>query len=291
MFSGYLMAATYTLNSVHGFHGWQWLFIINTVISLPISIASFFFMPDVPEITKAWWLTEAEIALAKKRMELEGRAPRGKYSKAKLKKIFSSWHIYALCLLYIFFNNGSGYGGQPVFALWLKSKGYSITAINSYPTISAAMAVIFTFIYAWTSDTIFKGARWPPMLFAGTVNIILFSSLAAWNVPDGWKWFCFLFGSISGGISGLTFAWAHEICSEDNEERALVTGAMNEMAYVFQAWLPMVAWQATDAPYYRKGFITVTFFAAGMIGTAFLIRFLHAREKAEKAKAREAAPA
>jgi len=291
MFSGYLMAATYNLNSVHGFHGWQWLFIINTVISLPISIASFFFMPDVPEITKAWWLTESEIALAKKRMELEGRATRGKYTKAKLKKIFSSWHIYALCLLYIFFNNGSGYGGQPVFALWLKSKGYSITAINSYPTISAALAVVFTFIYAWTSDTIFKGARWPPMIFAGTVNIILFSSLAAWNVPDGWKWFCFLFGSISGGISGLTFAWAHEICSEDNEERALVTGAMNEMAYVFQAWLPMVAWQATDAPYYRKGFITVTFFAAGMIGTAFLIRFLHAREKAEKIKAREAAPA
>ncbi|KXJ96475.1 pantothenate transporter liz1 [Microdochium bolleyi] len=287
MFSGYLMAATYNLDTVHGYKGWQWLFIINTVISLPIALASFFFMPDVPEITKAWWLTEAEIELAKKRMALEGRATRGKYTKAKFKKIFSSWHIYALCALYIFFNNGAGYGGQPAFQLWLKSKGYSIAAVNSYPTIAAALAVVFTFIYAWTSDTVFKGARWPPMVFAGTVNIILFSSLAAWDVPDGWKWFCYLFGNISGGISGLTFAWAHEICSDDNEERALVTGAMNEMAYVFQAWLPLVVWQATDGPRYRKGFITVTVFGAALITTALTIRYLFAKEKAAKAKARE----
>lgn len=33
MFSGYLMTATYRLDSVQGFEGWQWLFIINFVIS------------------------------------------------------------------------------------------------------------------------------------------------------------------------------------------------------------------------------------------------------------------
>jgi MFS transporter, ACS family, pantothenate transporter len=40
-----------------------------------------------------------------------------------------------------------------------------------------------------------------------------------------------------GGISGLTFAWAHKISSDDNEERStLVTDAMNQVARVFQAW-------------------------------------------------------
>jgi hypothetical protein len=34
-------------------------------------------------------------------MELEGRKPRGPYTKAKLKKIFTSWHIYFLTLLYM----------------------------------------------------------------------------------------------------------------------------------------------------------------------------------------------
>lgn len=285
MFSGYLMAATYNLNNVGGYKGWQWLFIVNTIISLPIAIAGFFFMPDVPEITRAFWLSKDEIVLAKKRMELEGRATRGTYNVAKFKKIFSSWHIYALPLLYIFFNNGTGYGGQPAFALWLKAQGYGVTAINTYPTIASAIAVIFTFIYAWSSDSVFRGARWPPILFSGVANIIIFSSLAAWDIPTGWKWACFILGNIGSGISGLTFAWAHEICSDDNEERALVTATMNEMAYVFQAWLPLVIWPAVEAPNYRKGFITMVFIAVAMIVTAFVIRFLHHRDKARKAKA------
>ncbi|KAL7625216.1 hypothetical protein AAE478_004431 [Parahypoxylon ruwenzoriense] len=284
MFSGYLMAAVYTLNGTNGFRGWQWLFIINTTISLPIAIAGFFFFPDVPEITRSWWLTKDEITLAKKRMQLEGRANRGSYTKAKFRKIFSSWHIYALIMLYIFFNNGSGYGSQPAFALWLKQQGYSIAAINSYPTIASAMAVVFTYIYAWTSDSLFKGARWPPMVFSGVVNIIINTSLAVWDIPVGWKWVCYLFGSIGGGISGLTFAWAHEICSDDNEERALVVASMNEMAYVVQAWLPLLIWQQIEGPQYRKGFITMVFIASGLIVTSLTIRFLHHRELGRKAR-------
>ncbi|XXG99907.1 hypothetical protein Hte_006248 [Hypoxylon texense] len=284
MFSGYLMAGVYTLGGTNGFKGWQWLFIINTAISLPVAISGFFFFPDVPEITRAWWLTKDEIELAKKRMQFEGRANRGSYTKAKFRKIFTSWHIYALTLLYIFFNNGVGYGGQPAFALWLKQEGYSVAAINSYPTIASAIAVIFTYIYAWTSDTIFKGARWPPMVFSGTVNIIVNTSLAVWRIPTGWQWFCYLIGSIGGGISGLTFAWAHEICSDDNEERALVVATMNEMAYVMQSWLPLLIWQQVDGPQYHKGFITMVFIAAGLIVTSLTIRVLHHRERARKAQ-------
>ncbi|KAH8166703.1 hypothetical protein CIB48_g1551 [Xylaria polymorpha] len=282
MFSGYLISAVYKLEGVGGFHGWQWLFIVNTVISLPIAISGFFLFPDVPEITKAWWLTKEDIAMANKRMELEGRAKRGKYTKAKFKKIFSSWHIYALVLLYIFFNNGGGYGGQPAFSLWLKSEGYDITAINTYPTIASAVAVVFTYIYAWSSDTIFQGARWPPMVFAGAVNIATNTSLAVWDIPRGWKWGSYILGGISGGISGLTFAWAHEICGDDNEERAFVTASMNELAYVVQAWLPLIIWQQVDSPQYHKGFVTMVFIAAGLIVTAFTIRFLHHRELSKK---------
>lgn len=39
--------------------------------------------------------------LAQKRMQLEGRQNRQPYTKAKLKKIFGSWHIYMLTLVYM----------------------------------------------------------------------------------------------------------------------------------------------------------------------------------------------
>lgn len=34
------------------------LFIIDGVISLPIAIAGFFVLPDVPEISKAWYFSK-----------------------------------------------------------------------------------------------------------------------------------------------------------------------------------------------------------------------------------------
>ncbi|KAM5342153.1 hypothetical protein ACJ41O_015184 [Fusarium nematophilum] len=285
MFSGYLMASVYNLDGVHGFKGWQWLFIIDCVISLPIAVAGFFFFPDLPEITKAWYLSKDDIALAQRRMELEGRANRAPFTVEKIKRIFSSWHIYLLTLLYILFNNGCGILAQPAFQIWLKNEGYSIKDVNTYPTITSAVAVVTTLIYAWTSDTIFRGGRWQPIVFSGALLTVLSASLTAWNIPDGWKWACFILVGFGGGISGLTFAWAHEICSDDNEERALVTGSMNEFAYVFQAFLPLLIWKATEAPHYPKGYPTMIALAIAMAGTAMLIRHLHKREQAAKKRA------
>jgi hypothetical protein len=73
--------------------------------------------------------------------------------------------------------------------------------------------------------------------------------------------------------------WAHEICTYDNEERAIVIASMNEMAYVVQTWLPLIVWQQVEAPEYRKGFITVSFLSASLIVTALTIRVLYARER------------
>lgn len=50
---------------------------------------------------------------------------------------------------------------------------------------------------------------------------------------------CYIMMGCGGGLSGICYAWAHEITTDDTEERALVGGSMNEMAYVVQAWLRM----------------------------------------------------
>ncbi|KAJ5195711.1 hypothetical protein N7449_006190 [Penicillium cf. viridicatum] len=284
MFSGYLMDAVYHLGGRGGFKGWQWLFIIDGVISLPVAISGFFILPDVPEISNPWYLSKKEVNLAQTRMKLEGRQNREPYTKSKLKKIFTSWHIYLLTLLYICFNNGAA-GSQPIFQQFLKhSKDpvYSISQINSLPTTTPAVQVVTTLAYAWISDTILNGSRWPPVIFGACVNIISYVSLAVWDIPIGWKWTCYIISGAGYGLSGLLMAWAHEICSEDNEERSLVIGSMNEMAYVFQAWLPLVVWQQVDGPEYQKGFITVTVLSVILIISTFVVRFLHKREKLRK---------
>lgn len=77
-------------------------------------------------------------------MQLEGRQQRGPFTKAKFKKIFSSWHIYLLTLLYVcvlepqqiaaslantysrLFNNGA-VGGQPVFQQYVNYRHHFLS--------------------------------------------------------------------------------------------------------------------------------------------------------------------
>lgn len=59
-------------------------------------------------------------------------------------------------------------------------------------------------------------------------------------------------------------------------------GSMNEMAYVFQAWLPLLVWQQVDAPEYRKGFITVACISLALVIITFVIRRLHHLENGRR---------
>ncbi|KAL2838973.1 major facilitator superfamily domain-containing protein [Aspergillus pseudoustus] len=270
MFSGYLMTGMIGLDGKHGFKGWQWLFIMDGVISLPIAVASIFLIPDSPENTRAWYFNENDKKIALQRMELEGRGKPSPYTKAKIIKILKSWHIYLLPLIYVV---------QAVFALWLKAMGtYSVAQINNYPTITSAVQIIATLVYAWVSDSVLGGKRHPLVIFSGIFSLILYISMAVWDIAEGWKWACFVLMGQSIALSPMIFTWANEICSDDAEERAIVVAATNDFAYVINAWLPLIIWKQVDAPVFRKGYITAACMAVGLIAVASIIPALIRRD-------------
>jgi MFS family permease len=106
MFSGYLQAGVYKgMNGLHGLPGWKWLFIMDGIISLVVAIAGLWLIPDLPENSRAFYLSKDQIALAVKRMDDVGRAPRSKLGWSAFKRIFGRWHVYFLTVLYIIFIN------------------------------------------------------------------------------------------------------------------------------------------------------------------------------------------
>lgn len=61
------------MRGVHGMAGWQWLFLIEGLITLAIGIASFFLMPASATETKTWfrpkgWFTEREVGIVVNRV-------------------------------------------------------------------------------------------------------------------------------------------------------------------------------------------------------------------------------
>lgn len=142
MFSGYLQAAVYKgLNDVGGKAGWQWLFIMDGIISFPICLAGYWLIPDLPENTRAFYLSSEDAVFAQKRMDAVGRAPRKRLGWFILRRVFTRWHVYALSVLYIIFiNTGPSSSVSPI-ALWMKSAGYDVVKIVSFSSYDVEISL------------------------------------------------------------------------------------------------------------------------------------------------------
>lgn len=204
----------------------------------------------------------------------------------KVKGIFSSARIYALCVLYILLNNSTA--GLPVFSQYLKSKGYPVWKINVYPTGSNGVQILVILISAWGSDSLLTGCRWPFLMAFALLNILPYISLGIWNIPEWWHWTSYYLTGVSAALEGLCFTWANEICEDDDEERAVVLASMNMAALIVQAWLPLLVWQQVDEPQYRKGFVTVACLSALVAVQILIVRHLHKRQSRHVSVSHEA---
>lgn len=119
-------------------------------------------------------------------MHMEGRKPRSKYTKEKLKRIFTSWHIYLMSFLYVYVRwssmlyillinitertttalrtcsqFSSSMSDSPSCSVLVlncyrylrhsTNPRYSIPQINNYPTTTSGVQIIMTIIYACTA--------------------------------------------------------------------------------------------------------------------------------------------
>ncbi|KAH0827721.1 hypothetical protein AYO21_08893 [Fonsecaea monophora] len=286
MFSGYLQAGAYSgLDGRLGREGWQWLFIICGVISLPIGITGFFFFPDFPETTRAFYITKKEAEWARERLMREGLRPLGasKWNRTKLFRIASQWQFWVLPLGY-FFLQGSFPGYQPAFALWLKSRKQSIYEINVWPTGQVAVGVVAQILAGMITDSPWmRGRRWPALIFlqAGT----FFSSvvLAVWDVSDNLKFAAFYLLNFSSGAPGLWYSWYPDLIPHDHEMRGFLTAASMVFSSIQSIWFTLVVWRTAQGPRFKAGFIFAASLGVAIILHILLIRFLAARDRRKRA--------
>ncbi|PVH80864.1 pantothenate transporter-like protein [Cadophora sp. DSE1049] len=281
MFSGYLQAAAYNnLDGKLGHSGWQWLFIICGIISLPVGIMGYFFNPDFPETTRAFYLTQEEISFAKQRLIDDGYKPLGAsaWDRKKILRIMAQWQFWVLPLGY-FFVQASFPSQQPNFALWLKSEGYSVSRINVLPTGQNGLGVFVQIIAGMLSDSpLLRGKRWQAItvMQAGTLFSVIV--LAIWNVPRKLKFAAYYLSYFSAGVPGIWYAWYPELIPHDHEMRGFVIAASNMCGYINQIWYSDAVWRTAEAPRFRPGFVGAASFGVATIATSLLARQLESRD-------------
>jgi len=281
MFSGYLQAAAYkNLNGVLGHSGWQWLFIICGVISLPVGVLGFFFNPDFPENTRAFYLTRPEKEFARSRLLTAGFKPLGAtpWDRKKLFRIMAQWQFWILPLGY-FFVQSSYPTQQPAFALWLKSEGFSIYDINVLPTGQNAIGVFVQVVAGMLSDSpLLRGKRWQAIIVMQAGTFVSAIILTVWNVPVKLKYAAFYLSYCSAGVPGIWYSWYPELISHDHEMRGFVIASSNMFSYVNQIWWSDAVWRTAEAPRFRPGFIGAAVAGVAIAGTCLVVRGLEVRD-------------
>lgn len=286
------------------------MFIVCGIISLPIAFLGYFFIPDFPETTKAFYITKAEADNQRKRLIAEGQKPLGHnpWNRKKILRVAKQWQFWVLPLGY-FFVQSSFPVHQPNFALWLKANGHSVYQRNVWPTGQVAIGVVVQLAAGMISDSpLLKGRRWPVIIVMQAGTLVGVSILAAWNVSDRVKYFAYYISYFSAGVPGPYFAWYSDLIPHDHEMRGFViagklfrrldhclrqanlirvlvlTGAASNMfSYINVIWYTIAVWRTVDAPRFHAGFTACAVFGAAMISLTVILQFLQRRDDRKRA--------
>lgn len=259
MSGGYIQAAAHSsLNGVNGIAGWQWLYLLAFIITMPISLYGIFTLPGLPgskNSTTYKLLSKEEYRLAQLRMIREGRTSNDKISIKSIKEtIFGSWRFLVLVIFAIFFSQADGPSSNNGLTIWLKGNNYSVSKINTITTVVPAVTIITAIINGIIVDT-WQDSHTFVIAVTTVLNLIASIILTVWNgVSNGGILFAFFLSGVADGIAAVLYSWANIICSKNSQERALTLSTMNTLGNTFSVWVPIFVWRTEDAPRYLKGY-------------------------------------
>ncbi|GAA5825688.1 hypothetical protein JCM11251_000337 [Rhodosporidiobolus azoricus] len=305
LFSGSLMASIHThLNGKQGIAGWQWMFIICGVITIPVAIYGFFAFPDTPATSTSRFLSAEERALAITRLPVKPRKTGMSWSLWA--RVLGRWHVWALSVMWIAGGSLEAYGSWGIMALWMRAQRsttkvnpatglpaalYTVKQLNYHPLGIAAVAIVALLVAAILTD------RHPSKRYL--INFVVAGCALVYGIiplvgakkyrgrpsaalPVGSWYFAFYLSGISFAGQMSNFTWCNEIVVGDDEERGIVLATMNVIAYAFNAWFQPVFWAASSAPQFTQGFSLIVAFVPILILSTALTRYLQLREHRQR---------
>ncbi|KFY18591.1 hypothetical protein V493_08482 [Pseudogymnoascus sp. VKM F-4281 (FW-2241)] len=260
MFAGVMMTAIYQgMEGMGGFGGWQWVFLIDGIITLPIAIFGFLCFPDIPEITKAKYLTASEKNLALSRLPPVKQDGHSISPLSLLKRVILTPTTWILFFWSPVCATLEAYAMQNIFLLWLKyqSSHFTQTQINTYPLGVQAVGIVANMLAAWHMDA--TGTRVPMVILAVALQLVCAIMLVIPTLSFAGTFFAFYLSGSAYMVNPLIFGWASIILQRggDDAVRSVTVYAMNVGSMVMYTFWGIVLYPADDAPYWKKGSIAM----------------------------------
>lgn len=281
IFTLFLQAAIYNRFGNSQFKSWQWLFIINGIMTIAVSIVGFYFLPDTPANGGARWMNRSEIKIALRRVEKLGRVTVRRFELNQFFKAFSDHKVYYLLLAYMPWDLGLNVTSY--ITLWLKSivkedksPRYTVQQVNLIPIIGFIIAATSMVVITKFADITQKKIH--VMVFQQVCGIFGCTILSIWPSSLYLKFAGFFIMYSVQSTGAIIMSLVPEIWAKEPEIRAVITAIIVVLDYATNSWLPLVIFPAETAPIYKYGYkVSLALETASLVGC--LVFYYHIYSK------------
>ncbi|KAH8432976.1 putative MFS transporter [Aspergillus melleus] len=247
---GNLIAAG-ILNGLDGHQGisaWQWLYIIEGVITIAIGLTVSVVLPDFPN---TWRLLSPEMKhVANRRLAIEAAEAdvdeAGKMSQIKgLKLAFSDIKTYALAIAYMAITGASGF--QNFFPTLTGTLGYGEIISLLLVAPPYIFMVFYSLTHSYMSDRL--GNRFWFFVYPIPITIVGFVIFMTTN-GFGPRYFSFFLMIFVFAQNGTVYSWIANAIPRPPAKRAAAYAFINSIGNSASIWTPYT-YREKDKPHYR----------------------------------------
>lgn len=261
IFTSILAFGILRMRGIGGWAGWQWLFLIEGLVTLIVGITSFFLMPASPVQTKAWWrpkgwFTEREEKIIVNRIlrddpskgDMHNRQPIGLKLLWYSISDYDLWPLYIIGLLaYIPLNTPAAY-----MTLTLRKLGFNPFNTNLLTIPYNVVHFVFMIALTWATERFNQRALLS--LFQPIWVIIFVGVLRWWGglLKDVWGTYAVITVLLSAPyIHAILVGW----CSTNSNtvRSRTVSAALYNMFVQTGSIVASNIYRKDDAPYYHRG--------------------------------------
>ncbi|KAF2178838.1 permease of the major facilitator superfamily [Zopfia rhizophila CBS 207.26] len=231
-----------------GMSAWQWLYIIEGVITIFIGILVAIILPDFPDTWRAFSPDMKRVAnrrLAIDAAEADVDEAGGMSQIKGMKLAFMDPKTYMLAIAYMGITGAAGF--QNFFPTLTKTLGYSEVVSLLLVAPPYVFMVFYSYGHCYASDYVgnrFWFLSYP--VFVSIIGFVVFMTTDSF----GPRYFSFFLMNFVFAQNGTIYAWISNAIPRPPAKRAAALAFINSVGNSASVWTPFTYWPSSG-PHYR----------------------------------------
>jgi ACS family pantothenate transporter-like MFS transporter len=245
-------------------------------MGIPFGVFGLMFFPNLPESPNTPYLSKEEIQLALDRLPPKRDWGHDISLKSLTKRLLGKPDIYILALYSMIGCALEAIVLQGLFLLWMKAniKQFPSYATTTYPLGVQAVSIVSNIGAGYIIDM--TNRRIPMVILAGVLQLLVAILLLVPNLSTAGVFFAFYLAGTSYIVNPILYGWASVICQRggDDASRSIILYMMSMVQSILYTFWGIAFYPATDAPYWKKGYITMIAVVFAFFGATAAVQWV-----------------